>query len=237
MARRSESGHRQGADARHRRTFLGILVPDGGGAAGWGQCLAPGRGRCGRITVAGPRRVRTGFLGPRPPSSVVGATFTGGLTSRQGTPHQGGDPHVRGVAGAEPKPKRIGGATGASPPRSAPSHRTTAPTIRCKSRAPWYSRRPPPALPVVRTPGRQDAAGDRSSAASRPGWMLRPEIQPSTGPSRSPVPVPARSHTGRRSRPVSRSVRTVTTPTSATPITQNAGDIALPVLCTSCAAT
>src|SRR5664279_1158809 len=57
-----------------------------------------------------------------------------------------------GSSGVEAKPKRTGGVTGRSSPSSSPSNRALTDLIRCRSMAEYHSRRPPPALPLVRTP-------------------------------------------------------------------------------------
>ncbi|MCO7240274.1 hypothetical protein [Aeromicrobium sp. CnD17-E] len=108
-----------------------------------------------------------------------------------------------GVRGAEPKPKRTGGSTGASGPRSSPFQVVVAASTPHASEAAYHSVRPWPAVPWVRTPGmtrRAIGSQNRAHASSRPSGpgtacrshpigARRPGVQcASSGPATMPHP-------------------------------------------------
>src|SRR5690348_10009548 len=91
-------------------------------------------------------------------AAACGGAFIGGLLEVVGrAPGPGGRGALtvvvtrtrQGARGVEPKPNRTGGSTTVSEPRSRPPWPAVAAVIRCRSRAPYHSYRPPPAVPRV----------------------------------------------------------------------------------------
>ena len=88
-----------------------------------------------------------------------------------------------GSSGVEANPNRTGGVTGRSSPRSTPSSRALTDLIRCRSCAEYHSRRPPPAVPRVRTPSITTRAIGSCTVAHQRALASRRGIASSSQPS------------------------------------------------------